>query len=153
MGDGGDVVVQLSCDIDDMNPEQLAHIEGLLFERGALDVVRLDALMKKGRQGTRLSVLCNPDDRDGISDVLLRETTTFGLRVERVERVTLPRQLVEVDTEFGAVRVKVGYLDGDAIKASPEYDDCAQLAAATGTSISRIYDAARFSARVLLAGD
>jgi hypothetical protein len=150
LGDGGDAVVQLSCDIDDMNPEHFAHVETLLFESGALDVVRLNALMKKGRQGTRLSVLCNPGDRERISRVMLRETTTFGLRVERVERMTLQRRVVDVDTEFGAVRVKVGYLDDVPIKASPEYDDCARLASTSDTPISRVYDAAKASAHALL---
>ena len=75
-----DQVVRLACEIDDMNPEVLAHVEGRLFGAGALDVVREAVLMKKGRHGTRLSVLCAPDVRDRMIDLLFRETTTFGLR-------------------------------------------------------------------------
>lgn len=145
-----DEVLQISCDIDDMNPEQFAHIEELLFERGALDVVRLNALMKKGRQGVRLSVLCRADSRDRLVETLFIETTTFGVRVEEVTRLKLRRRIVEVDTASGAVGVKVGYWKGRAIKASPEYADCARLASATGGPIADVYADARIAAQGLL---
>ncbi|MGM0557274.1 MAG: nickel pincer cofactor biosynthesis protein LarC [Myxococcota bacterium] len=148
-----DDVIQLSCDIDDMNPEQFAHVERILFERGALDVVRLNALMKKGRQGVRLSVLCRPGDRSVIAKALFVETTTFGIRVERVERMKLRREIVEVSTTHGAVRVKVGYLDQRAIKASPEYEDCADIARASGAPIAAVYADASYAAQELFLED
>jgi hypothetical protein len=148
-----DEVVQLCCDIDDMNPEQFAHVEDVLFERGALDVVRVQTLMKKGRQGVRLSVLCNPRDRQTIADALFTETTTFGIRIQRVERMKLRRELVEVETPGGPVRVKIGYLGGRPIKASPEYEDCARIAAATDTAIGEVYADATLAARNSLHGD
>lgn len=145
-----DEVIQLSCDIDDMNPEYLGHVEQKLFERGAVDVVRLNTLMKKGRQGVRLSVLSPPERHEALLETLFFETTTFGVRVERIERVKLRREVVEVETPVGAVNVKVGYWRSRPIKASPEYEDCARLAAATDTPLETIYAAARGAARSLL---
>lgn len=134
-----DVVAQLTCEIDDMQPELFPSVEAKLFDAGALDVVREPVYMKKGRQGVRLSVLGRPQDRDALADVLFRETTTFGVRVEQLERLKLARRLLEVDTSAGTVHVKVGYKDGQVIKASPEYEDCVQLAAETGRPVRAIY--------------
>ena len=149
---GSDRVVQLSCDIDDMNPEQFAHIEQKLFEYGALDVVRLNALMKKGRQGVRLSVLCPPSEYEDIAEHIFFETTTFGIRVEQIERLTLRREILEVETSGGTVRVKVGYWKQRPIKLSPEYEDCARLAAASDRPIAEIYADARVAAKSLVDG-
>jgi uncharacterized protein (TIGR00299 family) protein len=138
-----DVVAKLTCEIDDMNPELFSAVEAKLFDEGALDVVREPVLMKKGRQGTRLSVLCAPEARDLLADVLFRHTTTFGVRVSEVERVKLARELVEVTIDGGTVRVKVGYLGGEAIKAAPEYEDCVRLAKQTGRAVRDVYEEAR----------
>lgn len=138
-----DRVGRLTCEIDDMNPELVAHAEERLFQAGALDVVREPVLMKKGRQGVRLSVLCRPGDRDRMAELLFRETTTFGLRLDTVERVKLARRRVEVRTRFGAVRVKVGYWEGKPLKAAPEYEDCAQRAAEAAVPLRAVYEAAQ----------
>ncbi|QDG51278.1 nickel pincer cofactor biosynthesis protein LarC [Persicimonas caeni] len=134
-----DVVAKLTCEIDDMQPELFPSVEAKLFDEGALDVVREPVYMKKGRQGIRLSVLCRPADRDRLADVLFRETTTFGVRVEQVERLKLARKILEVETSAGTVHVKVGYKDGKVLKATPEYEDCLRLAAETGTPVREIY--------------
>ncbi len=148
-----DIVSRLSCDIDDMNPELFASVEERLFEAGALDVVREAVLMKKGRQATRLSVLCRQQEADVLADVLFAETTTFGLRLEQVERLKLARELVEVQLANGAVRVKVGYRHGRAIKAAPEYADCERLADETGRPVREVYDEAVAAARGLVGDD
>lgn len=145
-----DVVVRLSCEIDDMTPELLAHTENLLLEAGALDVVREPVLMKKGRQGIRLSVLCPPAQQDKFTDLILRETTTFGLRQETLPRVKLSRRLQTVETVYGAVQVKVGSWKGQPLKAVPEYEDCAQLAASSKEPVRKIYQAAKQKAAELL---
>jgi uncharacterized protein (TIGR00299 family) protein len=137
-----DVVAQLVCEIDDMNPELFSAVEARLFDKGALDVVREPVLMKKGRQGTRLSVLCPLETRDQLSEVLFRETTTFGVRVSEIERRKLARKLIEVELEGGTVRVKVGYLDGQPIKAAPEYEDCVRLAGESGQAVRDVYEQA-----------
>ena len=145
-----DQVIRLACEIDDMNPEVLAHVAGRLLEAGALDVAREAVIMKKGRHGTRLSVLCAPDVQDRIVELIFRETTTFGLRHETVERVKLARRLDEVETPFGAVQVKVGVWDGRPIKAAPEYEACARRAAEADVPLQAVYDAAQAAARSLL---
>lgn len=134
-----DVVAQLTCEIDDMQPELFPAVEAKLFDAGALDVVREPVYMKKGRQGVRLSVLGRPQDRDVLADVLFCETTTFGVRVEQLERLKLVREIVEVETSAGKVRVKVGYKNDEVLKATPEYEDCLRLAAETGTPVREIY--------------
>ena len=136
-----------------MNPEVLAHVAGRLLQAGALDVVREAVIMKKGRHGTRLSVLCTPDVQDEMVDLIFRETTTFGLRHETVERVKLARRMEEVETPFGTVQVKVGMWDGRPIKAAPEYEACARRAAEADVPLREVYDAAQAAARSLLNHD
>lgn len=145
-----DEVCRLSCDLDDMTPEKLAYVEEQLRAEGALDVVREAVLMKKGRQGTRLSVLCRPEDRAAVVEVLLRETTTFGLRDETVRRVKLARTKREVETPFGAVTVKIGFWQEEPIKATPEYRDCAARAAESDVPLREVYEAAREAGREIL---
>jgi uncharacterized protein (TIGR00299 family) protein len=145
-----DTVRRLSCDIDDMNPELMADIERKILKAGALDVVRESVLMKKGRQGTRISVLCPPEREDELLDLLFRETTTFGIRTETIDRVTLQRGFETVETPYGTVGVKVGYLKNQPIKATPEFDDCARLAREAGVAVQRIYKLAEQKAENLL---
>lgn len=142
-----DHVLQLTTEIDDMNPEILASVEERLFTLGALDVVRDPVLMKKGRLGTRLSVLCLSDAREAIASCILRETTSFGLRIEHIERIKLRRAQVSVDTPYGKVSIKLGFWGEEAIKAAPEFEDCQRLASQSGVPIQDVYDAARQSAQ------
>lgn len=137
-----DTVRSLSCDIDDMNPELVAHVEQQLLDAGALDVVRESVVMKKGRQGVRISVLCPPALEDDILDLLFRETTTFGVRTQTVRRVKLIRRMETVETPYGPVQVKLGYWKGQPIKAAPEYDDCVRLASEVDVPVPQIYRAA-----------
>ena len=148
-----DYVSRLVCEIDDMQPELMAHAEQRLLAAGALDVVREAVLMKKGRQGTRLAVLARPADRDELAELIFRETTTFGLRMERVQRRKLHRRIVEVATPYGAVQVKVGLWQGEAIKAVPEYEACARRAEETDVPLRRVYEAAQQAASSLIADE
>lgn len=141
------LVTRLSCDIDDMNPEWFPELEDRLLEAGAVDVTREAIWMKKGRQGTRLSVLCRADMREDLAALLFRHTTTFGLRVEELERFELRREMVQVQTSVGAVCVKLGYLADELVQAAPEHEDCARLAAEHGVPIRRIYEEARSAAK------
>lgn len=141
-----DVVTRLATEIDDLSPEVLAYVEARLFEAGALDVVREPVVMKKGRQGVRLTVLCDgtPDAVRGgeIVELLFRETTTFGLRIDQVARLKLPREIRMVETAYGEVRVKVGFIDGTPARFSPEFEDCAARAREHGVSLQQVYAAA-----------
>lgn len=132
-------IVRLECEIDDMTPELLADAEAALLEAGALDVVRQSVVMKKGRQGTRLTVLAAPEATDGLTRKIFETTTTFGIRVEPVERRILERHVEPVETPWGPVEVKFGSWRGRRMQATPEYEDCARVAREAGVTTGQVY--------------
>jgi uncharacterized protein (TIGR00299 family) protein len=138
-----DQITRYTCEIDDQTPEQLAHITSLLLEAGALDVILLPATMKKGRLGHQLQVLSPSHLKDPIGLLILEQTSTFGVRVETVSRLKLERTFVQVETPWGHVRAKLGWLDGRAIKGSPEYEDCAALSRSAQVPLRSIMEAAQ----------
>ena len=127
-------LTQLACDLDDMTPELVAAAADAVRDAGALDVVLLPSVMKKGRQATRLDVLCRDADADALTMLLLTHTTTLGVRRTATVRTALPREMLEV-TSFGhSVRVKVAHLPDGTERPKPESDDVLRVAAATGRS-------------------
>ena len=137
-----DVLYVLETEIDDMNPEYFsALIEGL-FALGALDVHWSAVQMKKNRPGVSLKVLADSAHRDAAAAMIFRETSTFGLRVQTVERYCLRRAFDTIETPFGPVRVKIGYWGDQLLKVTPEYEECRRLAAATSVPLGRVYQAA-----------
>ena len=141
-GSARERVLVLACDVDDMSPEYLAGVVERVRGDGALDVVLLATMMKKGRQGTRVEVLCRPVDADRFEGLLLRETTTIGVRRSEVTRVTLPRTQGEVNVLGHAVRVKIVVLPDGGSRVKPEYDDVQRVALATGRRPADIYQLA-----------
>jgi uncharacterized protein (TIGR00299 family) protein len=133
-----DTVLLLETNIDDMNPQLYEHLLGRLFAAGALDVWLTPVYMNKGRPGIVLGVLGRPQDEIALSEVIFRETTTLGLRRQLIERRSLPREIQTVETKFGAVRVKLAFVDGRVARAMPEYDDCRRLAESTGAPLRDI---------------
>jgi len=115
---------------------------------GALDAAVSPLVMKKGRPGHLLTVIADPADAEKLAATVLRETTAFGLRMERVERRTLRREEKNVPTPHGLVRVKLGYLGDQLVQIHPENDDCRRLAASTGLSLATIVSAARAAVQV-----
>jgi uncharacterized protein (DUF111 family) len=109
-----------------------------LYAAGALEVFYVPVQMKKNRPGTLLTVIAPPDKRAQIADVIFRETTTIGLRHYDVARECLEREIVPVDTPVGAVRFKVSRRNGQVVNATPEFDDCARLAAANNLSVKDV---------------
>lgn len=150
-GGSRDRVVRLCAEVDDEPAELLAHAEQVLLGHGALDVTRTPVTMKKGRLGTQLAVLCRPRDRDRMVELILWHTSTFGVRVEELERFKLEREIVEVDTPWGTVRAKLGSWKGRQLKASPEYEDCARLARQVEVPLRRVYAAAQAALEVSFA--
>ncbi|HZN55731.1 MAG TPA: nickel pincer cofactor biosynthesis protein LarC [Candidatus Polarisedimenticolaceae bacterium] len=134
------VVVELT--LDDATPQLIAYAVERLFAAGALDVQTTSVQMKKGRSGHNLTVLARPEAFDAVSRAALSETTTFGLRFRREERIELDRSTQTVATRFGRVRLKIGRLDGVEIRAEPEYDDCAAAARKHGVSFDAVHRAA-----------
>lgn len=130
-GRGGwreETLLLLETDVDDTNPQVLPYVMDLCFEAGARDVTLAPVQMKKGRTGARVSVLCGRDARDAVLAVLARETTTLGVRVQEVQRHSLSRRFQTVETEYGAVTVKIAAIPGAGEKAHPEYESAREAA-------------------------
>lgn len=127
-------VCQFRCAIDDMTAEEFGFAAERIMADGALDVCMIPALMKKGRPGTILEVLCKPEDRDAIAASIFRNTTTLGLREEIVRRRVLERREDAIETPLGRIRRKFAFGEGVA-KAKAEYED---LAAAARTDCPQI---------------
>jgi len=123
-----ETVTLIEANIDDMNPQAYEYVMGKLFKAGALDVFLTQVLMKKGRPGIKLSILCKDDDKEGLIKLIMKETTTIGLRFHEVKRRVLQREIKLMDTEFGKVRVKFSRLGDEILKATPEYEDCKRIA-------------------------
>src|SRR6185436_8087546 len=126
-GKGPDVLV-LEFNVDDEMPQRLAYANERLFEAGALEVYTTPVIMKKGRTGHQVTVLARPEDRETLAAIVLRETSTLGLRVRSEGRIELDRTIRAVRTPYGPVRLKIASGEGVAERAWPEYEDCAALA-------------------------
>jgi hypothetical protein len=130
----------MECNIDDMNPELYDGVVETLFEKGALDVYLTPVIMKKSRPAVKISIICDADHRSGIEEVLWLQTSTFGLRVNRISKLLLRRDISAVTTKYGVLSVKNAYLRGERIKWKLEYEDAKRLAREKGVSIKAIYD-------------
>jgi len=137
-----DEVVSLEANLDDATGEQIGYACERLFEAGALDVCTTPIIMKKGRPGVLLSVLCALEKEADCRRIIFTETTTFGIRRRQCSRHTLERRSRVVVTRFGEIRVKLGILEGTVVRASPEYDDCAAAARRHGVALREVMDAA-----------
>ncbi|MCC7007306.1 MAG: nickel pincer cofactor biosynthesis protein LarC [Acidobacteria bacterium] len=131
-------IVKIECEIDDMSPQLFAPAMERLSAQGALDVFLTPVQMKKNRPGTLVTVLGPEDRRQAIADVLFRETTTLGVRFERMERETLERHWEDVSVLGGVVRMKIGTRGGEVLNAAPEFDDCVRIAEATGRPVKHV---------------
>jgi hypothetical protein len=131
-------VVVIEADIDDMNPQIFGILIDRLLAEGALDVYYTSIQMKKNRPGTLLSIIAPPGARERLTAVVFRETTSIGVRYREMERECLDRETLTVETPFGPVGVKIARLNGEVMNASPEFDDCARIAAASGRPIKDI---------------
>ena len=132
----------LSCNIDDMNPQWYDPLIKLLSEANALDVWLTPVQMKKNRPGTMIEVLCKPFDADKLRVLLLRHTSTLGVRETAVARHSLPREIQTMQTQYGPVRVKVATLPDGSRKASPEHDDCVARAVENSVTVNTVWLAA-----------
>jgi pyridinium-3,5-bisthiocarboxylic acid mononucleotide nickel chelatase len=143
-------MVVLETNIDDMNPELYAGVSQSLFAAGARDVWLIPIQMKKERPAVQLSVLAPATHEAGLVTMLLRETTTLGVRSQPVTRYAAKRTIERVTTAFGDVQVKVKWIDGHAVGAKPEHDECMRLAEAHGIPVRMVYEAAAAAAYTTL---
>jgi uncharacterized protein (TIGR00299 family) protein len=137
-----ETVVVLETALDDLSPQIIAYVAETALAMGALDVMLTPVIMKKGRPGTLLTVLCNPSERHEMERLILRETSTLGVRIRHDRRSCLHRSHTVVQTEYGEIRVKVGSLAGEELNAAPEFEDCRAAAVRHHVSLKRVQQAA-----------
>jgi uncharacterized protein (TIGR00299 family) protein len=140
----------LEANLDDATPQLLGALVEMLLAQGALDAYVLPATMKKGRPGHLLGVLATSAQRERLTEVLLRESTTLGVRFHRSERVMLERRLVEVDTRYGRLRIKLGTRGTEVLNAFPEFEDCRARAAELQIPVKDVWAEALTAARALV---
>lgn len=140
-----DRVGLLETNLDDLPAEVLGHFMEQAFARGALDVFYTAIQMKKNRPGILLSVLCQPGQEDLFTELILCETSAFGVRRSLLERRKLRREFRTVETSFGPLTVKLGYLNGRVLHATPEYESARQLALQAGVPLHQVYAAAKLA--------
>ncbi|MBI4379215.1 MAG: nickel pincer cofactor biosynthesis protein LarC [Nitrospinae bacterium] len=138
-----DSVIVIETNIDDMNPQFYDHVINKIFEGGALDVFLTPIIMKKNRPAVKITTLSHNDSADRLVDILLRETTSFGLRMYRTERIKLQREIKSIETGYGNAKIKIGKRDGKVISIAPEYEDCKRIATESGISIKEAYEIVR----------
>jgi uncharacterized protein (DUF111 family) len=131
-------VVEIVCEIDDMNPQLFGPLMDRLLAAGAVDVFYAAVQMKKNRPGTLVTVLAPPDKREALTGILFAETTTIGVRYQEMTRDCLEREIVIVETPLGAIRFKVARRAGQVLNASPEFDDCARIATARSLPVKEV---------------
>jgi pyridinium-3,5-bisthiocarboxylic acid mononucleotide nickel chelatase len=137
-----DTIAVLETNLDDVNPEVLGHFMETALAAGALDVTCAPLQMKKNRPGVLLIVLCAAAQADKFSELILRETSAFGVRRSMAERRKLRREFQLVQTPFGDVSMKLGKLDGKVLQAAPEFESCRKLAEKEKLPLKQIYEAA-----------
>jgi len=132
-------LIQIETNIDDMNPQVFGHVMEKLFVAGALDVFMIPIYMKKNRPATLLGVIAQKQDEAALAELILRETTTLGLRVQPIYRYEAQRNFRLLRTRYGDVKIKQKIVNGQVLQSIPEYEDCARLASENEVSLADIY--------------
>jgi uncharacterized protein (TIGR00299 family) protein len=145
-------ITVLETNIDDMNPQIYEYLAEKLLREGALDVFLTQVMMKKMRPGVKLSVLCNREKRNDLTEIILKETTSIGMRFYDVSRIAMAREFKEVRTRFGKVRIKISRAGG-FLKAMPEYEDCKKIAGEKGVLLAEVIEEAKSAARKITQPD
>jgi uncharacterized protein (TIGR00299 family) protein len=140
----GSTVAVIECNIDDMPGEAFTHVGDGLLGMGALDYALISVMMKKGRPGVILQVICKEDEIANFADFILRETSTLGVRYRMEERIILRREIRKIKTPWGAVDVKIAFDSlGNILKSKPEYESCVKLAKASKTGYAPMFEKIR----------
>jgi pyridinium-3,5-bisthiocarboxylic acid mononucleotide nickel chelatase len=142
-----ETLMMIETNIDDISPQVIGYVMDRAFDLGALDCYFTHTQMKKNRPGMLLSILCRPNDREKFLQMLFAETTTIGARSYEVARRALSRETVRVETQFGAIDVKVAYVNNSAsdgvANAMPEFEQCREAARKAGVPLREVQEAAR----------
>jgi uncharacterized protein (TIGR00299 family) protein len=131
-------IAVIEANLDDMNPQIYGYFLEKALGAGALDVYTTPVQMKKNRPGTLLTVLCKPQDTNTLMSLIFAETTTFGARSYRAQRRVLPREWLNVTTDFGDVRMKISRVNGRILHVAPEFEDCRRLAVEKNVPLQRV---------------
>jgi len=142
---GDEVVSVIEANVDDMSPQLYGYFVDQALAAGALDVTCNAVQMKKNRPGLLVSILCTPDRSDALAQLTFEQTTTIGVRIYEARRKVLERELVTVETPYGAVKVKVAKREGKVVNVAPEYDDCQQLASEKSVPLKEVILAAQIA--------
>ncbi len=132
-------IALIETNIDDMNNEFYGYLMEKLFDHGALDVYFTPIQMKKNRPATEVSVMASVQDKDQIINTLLSESSSIGVKVTYPERVEADRDIVELDTDLGSVKVKIAKFDSNIVNIAPEYEDCKEIAKKNDLSLKDVY--------------
>lgn len=133
----------IETNLDDASPQIVGHVMDRVFELGALDCYFTPVQMKKNRPGVLLSVLCAPEEKEAVMKLLFTETTTLGIRSYEVERRALRRSVVQVETQYGPIFVKVAHLNGRVVNEMPEFEQCREAAVRANVPLKAVEEAAR----------
>ena len=120
-------IYDIIANIDDMSSEVYSYIYEKFINDGALDIYTQSIYMKKNRPAIKLCILCKEDDLNKFIDLMILQTSTFGIRYSKYNRVTLDRKFTKIETEYGKITVKLGYYNGQLIRITPEYEDCKKI--------------------------
>jgi pyridinium-3,5-bisthiocarboxylic acid mononucleotide nickel chelatase len=131
-------IAVIEANLDDMNPQIYGYFLEKALAAGALDVYTTPVQMKKNRPGTLLTLLCKPADTNALMSLVFAETTTLGARTYRAQRRTLPRETVNVHTQYGDVQIKLSRVNGSIRHVAPEYEDCRKLAAEKNVPLQQV---------------
>lgn len=136
----GHQALLIESNIDDMNPEFYDYISERLFKAGASDVYCSQIIMKKGRPGVVLNVICEAGLEDIIKEIIFKESTTVGIRTFDFKKDTLAREFGKLNTKYGEVTIKRSFYKGQEVSAKPEYDECRKIAAEKGIPVKEVYN-------------
>lgn len=136
----GHDAIQIECNIDDMNPEFFEYISERLFKAGVSDVFCSNIIMKKGRPGILLSVICENEYADAVKSIIFTESTSLGIRSFPFRKDTLVRKIETIPTIYGDVTVKRSYFEGKEVSCKPEYEECKKIASGKGIPVKEVYN-------------
>jgi uncharacterized protein (TIGR00299 family) protein len=134
----------IECNIDDMNPEFFEHISEKLFSAGASDVFISGVLMKKGRPGNKLSVICEKGLEESLKEIIFLESTTVGIRTFAFRKDTLSRKIEKIKTVYGSITVKRSFFKGKEVSCKPEFEECRRIALEKGIPVKEVYNKIMF---------
>ena len=137
-----ETVTVIETALDDLSPQILAWVAESALAAGAADVMLTPTIMKKGRPGTLLTVLCNASESAALERLIFRETSTLGVRIRQDQRRCLKRQHTPVQTPYGEIRMKVGLLAGEEMNAAPEFEDCRAASTQHNVALKMVQQAA-----------